>query len=348
MRAGNPRSRGVLLAPPQRARRPSPGLAAVVLGLLAGLPGFAEGTPVMLGNLASPVLLRGDAVTAYRDPMVLRQGGVFWMFLTLNTHDRDGTPYWQVAFSTSSDLAHWSPPEPITPRDRRLNFSSPGSIVRQGDDFVLCLQTYPTPGRGDHGDDTSRIWTMRSRDLTHWSRPTMIAFLGPGVPCDRMPRMIDPCIVGDKDTPGRWWCFCKVKQTGVSMAWSDDLVVWNPEGRVDAGENACVIVEGGEYVLVHSPANGIGMKRSKDLRTWRDLGVTTLGQPGWPWARGRLTAGFVLDAREIPGVERFLLFFHGSGPEDERTMFHTFASIGIAWSSDLGTWNWPGQTRPSP
>ena len=33
MRAGNPRSRGVLLAPPQRARRPSPGLAAVVLGL---------------------------------------------------------------------------------------------------------------------------------------------------------------------------------------------------------------------------------------------------------------------------------------------------------------------------
>ena len=49
-----------------------------------------------------------------------------------------------------------------------------------------------------------------------------------------MPRMIDPCIVADKDMPGKWSCFCKFKQTGVSMAWSKDLEIWHPDGRVDA------------------------------------------------------------------------------------------------------------------
>lgn len=299
--------------------------------------------PALLEALGSPILLRGDGAIAYRDPMVLRADGEFWMFYTLNAHDGNGRPFWQVAYSTSTDLAHWSTPQAITPRDRSLNFSSPGSIVRQGSQWVMCLQTYPTPDGGDHGDDSSRIWTMRSTDLGHWDEPRILAFLGPGFPRERMPRTIDPCILADKDEPGKWWCFCKIKQTGVSMAWSTDLETWHPAGRVDAGENACVIVQGGDYVLFHSPANGIGVKRSRDLVTWRDEGVLTLGQAGWPWARGRLTAGFVLDARAVPGVERYLLFFHGSGPEDERTMFHTFASIGIAWSEDLKVWHWPGQ-----
>jgi hypothetical protein len=307
-----------------------------------------ETTPSLLAALNSPILFHGDAVTAYRDPLVTWESGIFWMFFTLNTHDSNGTPYWQVAYSTSTDLARWSAAQPITPRDRSLNFSSPGSLVRKDGVWVLCLQTYPTPGNTTHGDDDSRIWTMRSRDLSHWDTPRLIAFLGPGVPRERMPRMIDPCIVADKDVPGKWWCFCKIKQTGVSMAWSNDLEIWHPEGRVDGGENACVIVQNDEYVLFHSPPNGIGVKRSSNLHEWRDGGVLTLGQAAWPWAKGRITAGFVFDARRVPGVERYLLFFHGSGPQDERTMFHTFASIGVAWSKDLQSWHWPGQLGESP
>ena len=100
-------------------------------------------------------------------------------------------------------------------------------------------------------------------------------------------------------------------------------------GRISAGENACVIIDGDDYVLFHSPANGIGVKRSRDLKDWRDQGLLTLGQNVWPWAQGRLTAGFVLDLRTEPAVGQALLFFHGSDfPEnDPRGGFGLAASI---------------------
>ncbi len=301
----------------------------------------AQTTPYELAALCSPILFRGDAQTAYRDPLILYHGGLFWLFYTLNTHDAVGRPFWQVAYSTSPDLGRWTAPTSITVRDRKLNFSSPGSIVRFRDQWVLSLQTYPTPGDSTHGDDSCRLWQMRSADLRHWSDPELIRFLGPNVDNAQMPRMIDPYMLEDKNEPGKWWCFCKIKQTGVSMAWSRDLETWHPDGREEGGENPCVIIQGNDYVLFHSPPNGIGVKRSQDLRNWRDEGVLTLGQKNWPWAQGRLTAGFVIDARHVRGVERYIMVFHGSGPQDERTYFHTFASIGIAWSEDLKTWHWP-------
>jgi hypothetical protein len=155
--------------------------------------------------------------------------------------------------------------------------------------------------------------------------------------------MIDPFLLQDKDDPGKWWCF--YKQNGVSMSWSRDLATWTYAGRIKGGENSCVIVDGGEYVLFHSPGNGIGVKRSRDLKEWRDAGLLTLGQKDWPWAKGRLTAGFVLDLRREPRVGKAVMFFHGSGPEDERTMFDNYASLGLAWSTDLATWDWPGKDK---
>merc|ERR1712046_321731 len=117
-----------------------------------------------------------------------------------------------------------------------------------------------------------------------------------------------------------------------------------------AGENVCVIVDEQEYLMFHSPANGVGMKRSTDLQNWKDLGVLTLGQASWPWAAGRLTAAFVLDLRLDKTFGKALMFFHGSAyPEnDPRGGFDTFASLGIAWSdgNDLMHWSWPGK-KPS-
>jgi hypothetical protein len=43
----------------------------------------------------------------------------------------------------------------------------------------------------------------------------------------------------------------------------------------------------------------------------------------------------------VQGVGKYLLFFHGSGPKDERVIFDTHACIGIAWSDDLLEWHWP-------
>jgi hypothetical protein len=182
---------------------------------------------------------------------------------------------------------------------------------------------------------------MTSPDLENWSAPWLLRVKGPDVPREAMGRMIDPFLLEDKDEPGKWWCF--FKQDGVSMSFSRDLENWTYFGHVSGGENACVLVDRGEYVLFHAPADGIGVKRSRDLKHWRDEGTLFLGRAGWPWAQGRLTAGFMLDLRNDPAVGKALMFFHGSDyPEtDPRGGFDNFASIGIAWSKDLKNWDWP-------
>lgn len=182
---------------------------------------------------------------------------------------------------------------------------------------------------------------MSSPDLEHWSAPELLRVSGPEQSEKAMGRIIDPYLLEDKDEPGVWWCFYKSNQICVSR--SVDLQNWTPMGFVSSGENPCVIVDRNEYVLFYSPENGIGVKRSGDLKSWRDIGVFTLGQKNWPWARGRITAGFVLDLREHPEIGKALMFFHGSRyPEkDSRGGFDTFASLGIAWSSDLSEWHWP-------
>ena len=292
----------------------------------------------LLDSLRTPVLLAGGDRVAYRDPLLLSHDGEFWLFYSLATQDAAG----QTAYSRSRDLAQWSSPVTITPRDPALNFCSPGSLVQVGSEWILALQTYPTPQGEKYGDESSRLWLMRSPDLQNWGQPELLSFLGPGVSREQMPRMIDPTLVRDKDDPAKWWCFAKIRQTGVSRAFSTDLKRWNYVGRVDGGENACVIVQGDEYVLFHSPANGIGIKRSPDLVHWRDDGLLTLGQKDWPWAQGRITAGYVMDGRALPGLGRYVMVFHGNGPLDEQAYFSTHASIGIAWSDDLKTWRWPG------
>jgi hypothetical protein len=296
-----------------------------------------------LRALGSPILFRGDSTTAYRDPAAMYHAGWFYLYFSLVKIEPDGRVFEYTSWSKSRDLTHWTAPKIFTPRDQSLNFSSPGNVVRFGDEWILCLQTYPRPHGERYGDKSSRLWIMRSTDLENWSPPELLRVKGPDVPIEKMGRMIDPFLLQDKDDPGKWWCF--FKQNGVSRSWSRDLKTWTFAGSAQAGENACILAHGNEYILFHSPPNGIGVKRSTDLKTWQDEGVLTLGQKDWPWAAGRLTAGFVLDAREIPGVGKYLMFFHGSQfPEtDPRGGFDNFASIGIAWSKDLKEWKWPGK-----
>ena len=148
-----------------------------------------------------------------------------------------------------------------------------------------------------------------------------------------MGRMIDPYLLFDEST-GLWNCF--YKQNGVSRSVSRDLSHWEYCGHTDGGENSCVVEKDGRFYLFHSPQNGIGVKVSDDLAHWQDVGeVLTLGQAGWDWARGRITAGFVL-----PAEGGWLMFFHGTGPEDESVIFDTHACIGVAHSRDLVHWEW--------
>jgi len=282
----------------------------------------------MLAGLRSPVLFAGDARTAYRDPTALYHKGWFYVYFTLLRTEEDGVAYSFVAWTKSRDLRTWTPPVTITPRDKRFDYGSPGDVIRAHGRWILCLQTYPRPHGEKYGNGSVRLWTMTSHDLETWGTPELIRVKGPQVPEEKMGRMIDPFLLADKDERHKWWCF--YKQDGVSISYSNDLTTWTPYGHTNAGENPCVIVDQDEYVLFDSPPNGIGMQRSKDLKVWRDEGVTVLGQSGWPWAQGRITAGFVLDLRKDSRVRKALMFFHGSTyPEaDPRGGFDNFASFG--------------------
>jgi hypothetical protein len=299
-------------------------------------------------KLKSPILFKGDSVTAYRNPAVLYFDKMFYLFFSIVEVEKDGKIFDYTAWSVSKDLVTWSKPEKITPRDQKLNYCAPGNVIRYRDEWILCLQTYPRPDLYinqpvRYGDATSRIFIMRSKDLVKWSEPELLKVKGPNVTEEEMGRIIDPYLVEDKDEKGKYWCF--YKQKGVSMSYSYDLKNWTFFGSTESGENVCVLVENNEYVLLHSPANGIGILKSKDLKTWSEWGnLITLGQDRWNWARGRITAGVVVNMKDVKGFENYLMFFHGSGPLKEKDGdFDKNASIGIAWSKDLVNWTWPGK-----
>jgi len=298
--------------------------------------------PIDFGKIAGPILHEGDFEWAYRDPAAHYHDGVFRVFHTLHHRDDDGHYYVYTAVTQSTDLVHWTKSRILTPRDLTLNYASPGNVVRLDDRWVLCLQTYPTPNDEQFGTADARIWTMESADLETWSKPKLLRVKGPDVPVEAMGRMIDPYLIRDRQQPDRWWCF--YKQNGVSMSYSDDdLATWTYHGRTHCGENVCVLVENDEYVIFHSPRNGVGIKTSADLEQFTDVRLLTLGQADWPWAQGRLTAGHVLDLRADPRVGKYLMFFHGSSVEGlKRHRAHGAACLALAWSEDLEEWEWSG------
>ena len=86
-------------------------------------------------------------------------------------------------------------------------------------------------------------------------------------------------------------------------------------------------------MLIHSPENGIGIKESEDLDTWRDVGTYTLGQDGWDFASGRLTAAFAMPLAHDLG-HKYAVLFHGSRA-DAFPETHGNASLAIAFTDDF-------------
>ncbi len=296
-----------------------------------------------LTKIPSPQVLPGDENNHYRDPTAIYHDGVFRLFFTVN-QPRDNNRYMAsfLGTTTSRDLVNWTPVKLLTPENPTLNYSSPGNIIRYNGQWFICFQTYPIPGlKGFVGDQTARLFIMRSKDLENWSEPELLKVKGPDVPREQMGRMIDPYLIKDKDEPGKWWCF--YKQNGVSMSYSYDLETWRYFGRQKAGENSCVLVLGDRYYLIHSPGrDGMGLMSSGDLKNWEPVVEENirLGYKVWLWAMARLTAGFVLDLKEDPRVGKYLMFYHGT--ESDKPHEHIgICSLGIAWSDDLINWNWP-------
>lgn len=57
---------------------------------------------------------------------------------------------------------------------------------------------------------------------------------------------------------------------------------------------------------------------SKFTLNWNDWGNRiTLGQKQWDWAKGRITAGVVVNLNKNNEYGMYLMFFHGSVPKTE-------------------------------
>ncbi len=193
------------------------------------------------------VLFQGNDVFAYRDPTCTFFRGKYYLFFTLSEKE-NGYMYNRVAMSSSEDLFHWSTPKFLTKKDRNLNFCSPGNVICQGDDYVLCITSYPMPqpfAEYPFANETARIYTMRTKDFETFSEPQMLLPKG-DTPAEELGRMIDPYIIQKED-----FYYLFYKQNGASFSRSKDLQHWEYLGHANVGENVCVLQFSGEYLMLH-------------------------------------------------------------------------------------------------
>ncbi len=288
--------------------------------------------------MPNPFLDR-EPLVSLRDPAAVFHDGVCHCFHTA-VEGEVGAYRLFVDVTESPDLVRWSAPRRLTAAGP--NFSSPGNVLRMKDQWVLCVQSYPTRPGESYGSDESRLWTMRSADLAHWEEPRLLQPLGCQAAWANSRRQIDPYLL---EHDGQFWCFYK-SEGKLGLLVSPDGQEWQeaspqrpilsdaqtPDGA--SVENPCVVRFGDEFVLFFAPCRpgrGIGTARSSDLFHWRD--VRYLDFPALPWASGGPTAAMVLETRDERG--RWTMFFHGDrqGPHG--------AALGLAWSDDLVHWQCP-------
>lgn len=281
------------------------------------------------------IIFKGNETSAYRDPACYYHNGNYHLFFTLCVK-KDGYMYNHVAASQSSDLVHWTAPRILTETDKLKNYCSPGCVLEHQGEYRIFITSYPMPvpfHECSYADATARLYFMRTKDFQTFSSPERIYAKGKQCAFQEEGRMIDPYVL---ENEGKYYLF--FKQNGVSLSRSVDLENWEYLGAVEGGENACVLVKDGQYLLIHSPHNGIGMKVSPDLKAWEDKGVFTLDQSQWDWASGRLTAGFAMEAQG--GTKyRYILFFHGSRQESFPET-HGDATLACAFTDDFVTFSY--------
>ena len=82
--------------------------------------------------IESPILVRGNERQAYRDPAAIYHDGVFYLYFTFVQIEPDGRIYSYTAMSKSRDLVEWTEKKIITPKGQKLNYCSPGNVIRFG------------------------------------------------------------------------------------------------------------------------------------------------------------------------------------------------------------------------
>ena len=308
----------------------------------AGRKGAQPPVKIEWSKITNPFLDTEPEVSV-RDPLLVYHDGIFRCFYSGVEH-KQGVFSFHMEAVESKDLVHWSKPKRLTTPD--LGFSSPGNVMKRGDDWYLILQTYPTPPGAVNATEDARLWYMKSRDLVRWDEPVCLNPEGAKVNWSESKRQIDPCIV---EHDGKYWCLYKTSGA-FGLLVSDDFRNWreaSPDRPVlraedtpgnNTVENPCVVRDGDDFVMIFAPCKkgrGIGLARSRDLLHWTN--VHYLDFPEITWADNGPSAAADTDLRDVCG--KWVMVFHG-----ERKKVHSHAAaLGIAWSDDLEHWTVPGK-----
>ncbi len=263
---------------------------------------------------------------SYRDPAAFIENGEIYLFFTLVENTPEGQ-YFYVATSQSTDFVNWSKPKILTEKDNLRNYSSPGNVIKYNGEYYLCIQTYPREDGQIYGNESSRIFTMKSKDLINWEKPVLLKVKG-NIPEKDMGRMIDPYILPDKN---KFICF--FKQNGVSFSTSEDLINWEFQGNTECGENVCVIKENDCYYIFNSPENGINIMSTRDFKCFKNIKTLYLNQQEKPWAKNRITAGCVVEPKGI-SPHKYAMFYHGDNEDD----YLFGSSLAVTFSDSLTEW----------
>ncbi|MHB8219973.1 MAG: glycoside hydrolase family protein [Acidimicrobiales bacterium] len=147
-----------------------------------------SGTPhVTWPQVANPIISYSNA--GAKDEAVIWAGGRWHMLFSYMTHSASdpGGVRWNIATATSTDMVHWSAPDPWPAQIGVVGVASPDIVREPSGEYVVTYQSNAGPTTSTQ----DKLFYRTSSDLVHWSTPkTLARNLAPG-PADRQ---IDPAL----------------------------------------------------------------------------------------------------------------------------------------------------------
>lgn len=317
------------------------------------------GAPAVIdwAQLRNPILSSPSA--GEKDPVMVWFEGRWHLVFSFLRNDSSvpGGVYWDIATSSSPDMASWTPPAPWPAQPGSLGVAGPQIVRDPQGTFVVSYQSDP----GEAGGTQDRLYYRTTTDFVTWSEPRPLAHSLAPRPGDRM---IDGSLA--------WTSHGLILgyKSGVNGSEQAFEIAWSPSGSLDGpwrlvGKPDIVVtgdtVERYEFLNVEGSWHLMATSNELD-HPWL---FRLLGDPGDPsgwlrWTTGhelvvpaaawdtgkgisgqdyeRANASFLCNASGTDGY--YYLVYAGS---TDLTQFGGWghAEIGIARSRNLVDWQVP-------
>lgn len=311
-------------------------------------------------HLHNPIL--SEPTGGVKDEAIIWARGRWHMLFSYVTNDSSlpGGIRWNIATAASTDMTHWSPPNPWPLQKGVLGVASPDIVRGPTGEYLVTYQS--DPGASPPSDDMARLFYRTSDDLSTWSAPHPLAqSLAPSAG----DRMIDGALVftghqlllGFKFSSPTQPDVFEIARSTTELPQGPWRRAGSPDIKVDDGtiENYEFVKAAGTWRLVATSNNldqpwmftlAGNPARAAGWLLWSD--GYQLHVPSEPFNSGpgissigfeHANSAFLCNASSLPGGYYYLLY----AGSDELTQFDGWghAKIGVARSTDLVHWQVP-------